>query len=130
MGISTTGASPCNFKLPDESDFQIFLPHETVPTMVADDLQSWCLPAESVSGEGTGLGALLVEWSKHPDVNLPPEADLSEIPVLGFHSDGVQYTSTMRAGGAQSVLVGSLNIISSVHPGKRKLRISVLDAEG
>jgi hypothetical protein len=44
------------------------------------------------------------------------------VPIFGVHSDGVQYTSTNRAGGAKSLLVASWNVISASSPKVRNLR--------
>ena len=44
------------------------------------------------------LGGLLRTWADHPEVQF--RGDLSGVRVLGIHADGVQYTTTIRAGGA------------------------------
>jgi hypothetical protein len=122
LGISSTGAVPYKFLLPDDSEFEVFLPHESVPFLVGEDQDQWCVTDEQGTAE-KGLGPLLHEWARHPDVNLPPDADPHKVVVLGFHSDGVQYTSSMRAGGAKSVVVGSLNIVSAQAQENRAHRI-------
>ena len=57
------------------------------------------------------MGPLLRQWAEDPSVaEFTPS--LSEVLIVGLHADGVQYTSSMRAGGAKAVFVASVNIIS------------------
>ena len=98
----------------------MFLPHEFYPSMVRDrTLAAVCLSPE-VLHRGDGLGGLLRDWAAHEDVAF--EGDLGSLGILGFHCDGVQYTSTMRAGGGRSIFVGSMNIVSPPDDRVRSLR--------
>jgi hypothetical protein len=99
VGISTGGTA------------LVCLPHEFYPSMVANKgLKNLCLDAEALD-VGTGLAKLLKDWAENQSVEF--SGDLSEVGILGLHCDGVQYTSSVRAGGARSVVVGSMNVISA-----------------
>ena len=89
----------------------MFLPHEFYPAWMNKHgtVSDWCFAAELLEA-GEGVPGLLRDWAEHQDVHF--EGDLSKVGVLGFHCDGVQYTSSMRAGGAKSTVVGSMNVIS------------------
>jgi hypothetical protein len=115
-GISDSKAKTYEVKLQDNSSLEIFLPHEIYASEVGDDTESWCLSPEELGGDR--LGKVLRNWAGHPDVNF--EGDLGHVGVLGFHCDGVQYTSSMRAGGAKSVLVASLNVVSAALGNRRR----------
>ena len=56
----------------------------------------------------TKVGRLIQEWCAHPDANCDCPTDVTPI---GVHGDAMQYTSTMRAGDAKSVIAFSFNII-------------------
>ena len=58
----------------------------------------------------TGLGPLVRRWLAHPDVGLGQELAKHVIPI-GTHGDGVQYTTSMRVGGAKSVYVVTWNFL-------------------
>jgi hypothetical protein len=80
-------------------------------SMVAEcGLPAMCLDPDTLNA-ANGLPKLLREWSNHDDVQF--HGDLAQVGVLGFHADGVQYTTSMRAGGARTVLAGSMNVISA-----------------
>jgi hypothetical protein len=92
-------------------DLEVFLPHEIYPNLVEKHgLADLCLH-ESEVDTPTGLGALLREWAAHPDVQVTD--DRGRIGILGFHSDGTSYTTTLRAGGSKGVMAASLNIVSA-----------------
>ena len=65
-------------------------------------------------------GKLLSDWAVHPDVEFIGE--LHRVGMVGFHCDGVTYTSSGGAGKQKSVLVASLNIISAPSVAKRQRR--------
>ena len=88
---------------------EMFLPHEIYAALMQDaDLRTWCLSPERLEQK---LGKVLRDWAVHPDVQSTD--DLTKVGMLGLHCDGAQYTSTMRAGGAKSVVVASINIVSA-----------------
>jgi hypothetical protein len=117
-GIFLTSAKPYKVDLPDGAGaLSVFLPHEVYPKLVAgSDLSDWCMSADDLDAQH-GLGPLLKGWSEHRDVQFT--GDLSKVGILGFHCDGVSYTTTMRAGGSRGILVAAMNVVS---PGDDKLR--------
>jgi hypothetical protein len=119
-GFVSSQAGPYEIKLTTGGVGEIFLPHEFVPSMIGDsDISEWCLSPEVVAG-GLGLAKLLRDWANHPEVQFA--GDLSKVPVVGFHCDGVQDNSSVRAGGSRSIVVGSMNIISAASAGRKQLR--------
>ncbi len=57
-----------------------------------------------VSSEGdlnSELGRLVSQWGNHADVG---RASVVGVHPVGLHADGVQYTTTNRAGGAKSIM--------------------------
>jgi hypothetical protein len=89
---------------------RVFLPHECFNAWVLESrLDDWTLSADQLAGNRT-IAALLREWAEHPDVEYGGE--LGDVGILGMHMDGVQYTSSMRAGGARSIMAGSMNVLS------------------
>jgi hypothetical protein len=110
-GLVCSRALPYEVTLSTGGTASIFLPHEFYTAMVEDlGLPQLCLSPESLVAD-EGLPGLLKAWSTNDDVEFA--GDLSTVGVLGMHCDGVQYTSSMRAGGARSVVVGSMNVISA-----------------
>ena len=88
----------------------MFLPHEFYPSTLHDlGSDALCLSNETLEA-GQDLARLLLEWAGHRDVQF--EGELKDVGILGLHADGVQYTSTVRAGGSRSIVVGSMNIVS------------------
>ena len=74
---------------------EIYLTHETIAYYEAkcgDDLH---LCSDDLMT--TPIGALVREWCGHSDVQVPLDKATQVVPI-GFHGDGVQYTTTMRAG--------------------------------
>ena len=99
---------------------RVFLPHEGLYELVGNKpLAEWTLPPE-VLAEETGLGGLVKKWAAHPDVTSHPTPEDSI--AIGLHADGVQHTTTMRAGGAKSVYVMPWNAISARALGDRAQR--------
>lgn len=117
--IGTPNVNPYIVQLDDGFKLHVFLPHEIVAALVRDEPAKWCLSIDRL--QNTGMGGLLQEWASDDAVQF--EGDLTKVPVLGFHADGVQYTSSMRAGGAKSVLVASLNIVSAAEDKLRQKRM-------
>lgn len=112
----SSGAQPYEVDLPfGAGKLGIFLPHEVIFHLRQDALG---MSASQVAD--TPLGRLLSEWSRHPDIDY--DGPLSNVCVLGLHADGVQYTSTVRAGGARSIIVGSFNAISAQSLADRQRR--------
>ena len=112
-------AKPYIFKLGDGKDFQMFLPHEILHSLTRDNLPAWCLSEDEL--QNTPTGELIRKWANHADVQYT--GNLSEVLAVGLHYDGVQYTSTMRAGGAKSVQVCSLNVISTTNTENKATRV-------
>jgi hypothetical protein len=119
-GLVSSKAQPYEFSISTGGKCSIFLPHEFYQTLTDDvDLAQWCMSPEDIAGR-KGLAGLLHEWAA--DLAVQYTGDLSTVGVLGIHSDGVQYTSTVRAGGSRSILVGSLNVISAASAELRSKR--------
>ena len=117
-GVMSTTAKPYKLKLQDDAEVDMFLPHEIYTALAKDDTSPWCLPSDILAGDTSGK--VMHEWSTHPDVNFT--GDLGTVGALGFHCDGVQYTSSMRAGGAKSVVIASLNVVSAAEERNRQRR--------
>ena len=121
-GFKSASPKPYRFEVPGPDKplvQELFLPHEIYPNLVEQtggDLAPWCLEPSQLASP-TGLGALLHGWSRHTDVNVP--GGLDRTAIMGIHCDGASYTSSTRAGGMKSVLVGSLNMISAPTVQKR-----------
>jgi hypothetical protein len=113
FGSFSTMAAPYEMVLPgNRGTLELLLPHEVISSMTARDPGQWCLDDASVaSGK---LGAVLDQWSKHPDVEFT--GNLSDVFAIGLHADGVSYTSSVRPGSSKKVLVCSWNIISARRP--------------
>jgi len=118
-------AKPYVFKLSGGKDFEIYLPHEILPNLVGADLGQWCMDDVSLNNEP--LGNHMTRWANHADVNY--SGRLSDVLAIGLHYDGVQYTSTNRAGGAKSVKVASMNIMSARDSTKKAVRIPLFVAK-
>ena len=104
-------AEPYEVELSTGGNALVYLPHEFLPAMLRDgDASRWCLSPELLAG-GQTLAGLLQEWARHTDVEF--EGDLSVVPVVGLHCDGVQYNASIRAGGSRSIVVASMNVISA-----------------
>jgi hypothetical protein len=111
MGLVSSSAAPYILDIATGGHVLLFLPHEFYPSMVQDLGIGKCCMSQETLDSGNGIARLLKDWAQHADVG----CDLGELPavgVLGMHCDGVQYTSSTRAGGSRSILVGSVNIIS------------------
>ena len=117
-GVMSTTAKPYKLKLQDDDEVDMFLPHEIYTALAKDDTSPCCLPSDILAGDT--LGKVMHEWSMHPDVNFT--GDLGTVGALGFHCDGVPYTSSMRAGGAKSVVIASLNVVSAAEERNRQRR--------
>ena len=109
-------ARPYRFMVPGPGQAltkaSMLLPHEVMHEALIREgsLASLCLSPEQLASD-TGLGPLLRQWAQDPSVaSFTPS--VSEVLILGLHADGVQYTCSVRAGGARSIFVGSVNIIS------------------
>ena len=85
-------------------EHSMFLPHETVAAVVEAPGNDTHLLSED-DGQ---LGHLVEEWRHHPDVNMEYPSCVHPIGVFG---DGMQYTSSMRAGGAKSVICQTINFL-------------------
>jgi hypothetical protein len=119
-GMLASSASLYFVKLPDGKDLAMYLPHEVAAhTVEGDDLQQWCLDGDTLARE-EGLGRLLRDWAAHRDVAYG--GDLTSVLIAGVYGDAVQYTSTMRAGGARSIYVCSMNFISARDQSRRARR--------
>ena len=109
--LTCSNCRPYIVQLEDGRSTRMFLPHEIVAAVVdGPDMSQWCLSPEALGG-GSRLGKLLTAWSVHPDVKF--QGNLNEVCMVGIHCDGVQYTSSNRAGGAKSILVASCNFVSA-----------------
>jgi hypothetical protein len=120
-GLLSHTAAPYVMQLPNgKGTLEIFLPHELYKIMeMKHGLATMCLSQEEYNSQ-TGLGPLLREWGNHDDVQI--RENLHEVAVLGFHSDAVVYTSTVRAGGMKSVVVGNMNAVSAQTDATRSIR--------
>ena len=102
-------ARPYRFMVPGPGQAltkaSMLLPHEVLHEALIREgsLASLCLFPEQLASD-TGLGPLLRQWAQDPSVaSFTPS--VSEVLILGLHADGVQYTSSVRAGGAKSIFV-------------------------
>ena len=97
---------------------QVFLPHEQFQLLVAKHgADAYRLSSEAYEAHG-GLGALLRSWGDNPEVGL----DTRDVGVIGLHTDGVSYSSSVRAGACKGVLVASWNVVSASRPSHRGQR--------
>ena len=95
-----------------------FLPHEQLAILVErHGLDAFRLSAPAWSSD-TGLGRLVKSWGDAPEI----QVDGRDVCAIGFHADGVSYTTTQRAGNSKSVLVASWNVISAPHEAHRGRR--------
>jgi hypothetical protein len=123
-GIVSGSLKPYTMNLADGSPLDIILPHEAwhnLLTRTAGSVGPWTL-GDRVATDA--LGAILRKWAASLDVMFA--GDISGVAALGLHSDGVQYTSTNRAGGAKSVEVVSMNILSAGTEEHRQYRIPLV----
>ena len=123
VGIMQEQARPYEAEVPGANGqkirAQVFLPHEGLDELATPaEMHHWVFSAEKLAQE-QGLGKVLRDWVAHPDV---PDLEASQVVGLGLHCDGVQYTSTMRAGGAKSVVVMSWNCVSAARVHDRMKR--------
>jgi hypothetical protein len=111
-GLMCSKALPYRVRLSTGGYVLLFLPHEFYPAMLNEfGHGQMCFGTEALEAD-QGLPKLLKDWARHRDVQFG--GDLTTVGVLGMHCDGVQYTSSMRAGGARSVVAGSMNVVSAV----------------
>ena len=110
-GLTSSRSRPYMFPIATGGEVLMFLPHEWYPSLVEANPSQWCLAPDVIQGGRQGMAKLLQNWAKHEDVQF--DGDLSTVGMFGFHADGVQYTSSIRAGGGRSILVGSINVISA-----------------
>jgi hypothetical protein len=109
-GWTINTARPYIVQLPNGGHTRVFLPHEVLAKLVTGpNASDWCLSAAALEAP-RGLGPLLRDWAVHEDVQFT--GALTGVSIVGIHCDGVQYTSSMRAGGAKSIIVASMNVIS------------------
>ena len=123
-GLMSSMARPYLAKVPgvggQEIVARLFLPHEGLHELTGTRaLSEWTLPQETLV-HPTCLARLVTQWTVHQDVTSHP--DPANVIAIGMHADGVQYTSTMRAGGAKSIIVMSWNAISARAVGDRAQR--------
>ena len=108
-GLMSSGALPYTVELPGGGGpVCMFLPHEVLFHEVGK-LGEHCFLDES--GMTSPIGRLLRQWCGHQDVDVG-DCPLSSVGAIGLHCDGVQYTSTMRAGGGRSIIVCSFNMVT------------------
>lgn len=114
--LLSSGAHPYQVQLPgNQGKVGVFLPHEVAFHIARPGLT---LTPGQVAEEP--LGRLLQDWGRHGEVNF--QGALSEVIVIGLHADGVAYTSSVRAGGQRSIIVGSWNVLSAQDAGDRHQR--------
>jgi hypothetical protein len=89
----------------------LYLPHEAMPMMIqGTSLTRWCLPRAAFD-RGDPLAEQVARWCRDEDVGF--HGDPATIPVIGLHCDGVQYTASIRAGTAKSMIVGAFNFVTA-----------------
>ena len=98
--LMSSSASPYEVTLSNGHAVKLFLPHELFyhKTRRHGGVADFLLPEEDFAAED-GLGSLLRDWATHRDVDF--QGDPRQVVALGLHCDGVQYTSTNRAGGVR-----------------------------
>ena len=105
----------------------VFLPHEELNIMVEKHGLDAFRMADAEWSSDTGLALLLKSWGDAPEIQL----DSRDVCAIGFHADGVSYTTTQRAGNTKSVLVAAWNVISApqaAHKGRRTIFIAMAKA--
>jgi hypothetical protein len=123
LGLVCSHARPYLVDIPGPGNRRIpmYLPHEIYAGLRSQHPNAeLCLP-EATLNQDRGLGAVLKEWAAHRDVSF--EGDLTSVGMLGIHADGVQYTSSLRAGGGRSIIVASMNVVSAPSVQVRNLRL-------
>ena len=101
-----------------EREVGVFLPHEQLSILVEKHgLDAFRLSATDWALD-SGLGRLLRSWGDAPEI----QVDSRDVCAIGFHADGVSYTTTQRAGNSKSVLVAAWNVISAPHAAHRGRR--------
>ena len=119
-GLMSSSAVPYMVELPrGAGQLAVFLPHEVLFHEAAKLGDQVLLAPDALTSP---LGQLLREWAAHPDVQA---GDWSQVGVVGLHCDGVQYTSTIRAGGGRSILVCSFNILTGRTPAAKHRRHTI-----
>jgi hypothetical protein len=120
-GILDTSIQPYPVKIHDNSTVQVFLPHEILQHAIrTEELSEWCFAPDDFE-DASHMAKAMQEWALHPDVCMGDE-DLSRVLAVGVHADAVQYTSSLRAGSGRSLLVCSMNVVSSSSESKRARR--------
>ena len=103
-----------------ERQVGLFLPHEQLSILVEKHgIDAFRMSADGWSS-GSGLGRLLQSWGDDPSI----QVETRDVCAIGFHADGVSYTTTQRAGNSKSVLVAAWNVISApqdAHRGRRAM---------
>ena len=123
-GLLSSGSSPYEVAIPGETKpAKIMLPHEVLCHAVAKSggMEPWTLNQQELQ-EGR-LGRLLRNWANHDDVQYT--GPLDDVGIVGLHMDGVQYTTSNRAGGARSVVVCSINVVSAKTPKLKNQRFPI-----
>ena len=113
-----TVSQPYTFTVPGPGGAPVslscFLPHEVYTQMFdLEGIDGCCLGPEALEAP-TGLGPLIRAWVDHVDVTV--RHNPLRVGAIGMHCDGVQYTTSMRAGGAKGIFVGSFNLLSGRTP--------------
>ena len=112
-------AQPYTHRLQDGSLVDIFLPHETAATMLKLFGPEALSMGDRIDTEA--IGGVMRQWAANPDVQIPPD-EAKDAVGFGIHYDGIQYTSTMRAVGAKSIQVASLNVVTARAERVRQIR--------
>ena len=114
LGIVENAPEPYLFLVPGKDGAprvaQCILIHEMHQVLCArSSAADYCLAPETLD-EDAPLPRLVKEWAASDDVRMAE--GLENVAPLGLHGDGVQYTSTMRAGGAKSIYALSYNYLA------------------
>ena len=110
-GLVCNTCHPYSVTLRTGGELGVYLPHEIYAGVAAETpLAELCFNQDDLAAT-SGLPHMLKTWAAHADVQ--HDGDLTAVAALGFHADGVQYSSSMRAGGAKSIVAASMNVISA-----------------
>ena len=108
-----------------ERTIGVVLPHEQLELRIQADGVANYQVSDTTWAATVGIGRILREWGQN--VGLEPDVARQSL-ALGFHADGVSYSTSARVGFNRSVNVASWNIVSAeeqLYRGRRHLFYAV-----
>ena len=122
LNYVTYATKPYTIPIQDGGKLDIFLPHEVVNAVVSQVGLDEVAIGDRLNTDP--IGGVLRTWASHNDVRY--QGNLAELTAVGIHYDGLSYTSTNRAGGARSVQVASMNLLSARKEEQRQHRVPLV----